>query len=704
MLMDISMDRVGQYEEAVATLRGLAAASARHTAVTPEDATRLEAARQNVSAALASLRLRTEALERAGEKMPDGWSTAMSAVDAFTARVAQLSGDAAGRPDALSIFKSGTEALNAVAHFQDASVARLDELLATRASNLERQRAMMAALALGGLLLSLYLLLGASRAMRQSADAIARSSNALARGDFQAMELVAGKDEFAQISSSFTQVRDTLQKLIGEMSRMSEEHGRGDIDVVIEAQAYQGEYRSVAALINDMVGAHIAVKKQAMAVIKAFGEGNFDAPMEQLPGKKAFINATIEQVRANLKALISDTDSLVQAALAGQLDARADAGRHAGDFRRIIEGINKTMDAIVGPLSEVRQVLAGLESGDLILHVTGTYYGDFADLQSAVNNTVDKLAGTLRDVNGAAAALSAAAGQVSSTSQSLSQSASEQAASVEQTTASLQEIAASVKQNADNANVTDGMATKAAKEAMEGGDAVSRTAEAMKSIASKIAIIDDIAYQTNLLALNAAIEAARAGEHGKGFAVVAAEVRKLAERSQIAAQEIGQLAGSSVSLAEQAGRLLSQMVPNIEKTSELVQEISAASGEQAQGVAQITNAMGHLSSATQQNASASEQLSATAEELSAQATSLQEAMAFFRLLDDATGSPRPAGAAAPTKTTDRPARALASASAPMRPRTLQRPSRASASPSASARSSDGGSHGDAIDEKQFSSF
>ncbi|MGZ8907685.1 MAG: methyl-accepting chemotaxis protein, partial [Methylobacter sp.] len=179
------------------------------------------------------------------------------------------------------------------------------------------------------------------------------------------------------------------------------------------------------------------------------------------------------------------------------------------------------------------------------------------------------------------------------------------------------------------AKVTDGMATQASGEAVQGGAAVKETVHAMKSIAGKIGIIDDIAYQTNLLALNAAIEAARAGEHGRGFAVVAAEVRKLAERSQIAAQEIGELAESSVEMAESAGKLLDTIVPSIKKTSDLVQEIAAASEEQSSGVSQINTAMDLLNQITQQNASSSEELAATSEEMSGQAAQLQELIAFF---------------------------------------------------------------------------
>jgi methyl-accepting chemotaxis protein len=296
--------------------------------------------------------------------------------------------------------------------------------------------------------------------------------------------------------------------------------------------------------------------------------------------------------------------------------------------------------------------------------VNGATQGDFscrmpldgktafhAELCGKFNQLIDTVSGTFAEVRSAAAQLGTASEQVSQTSQSLAHSASQQAAGVEQTTASLHEISNSVRRNADSATTTDGIATQAAGEAMEGGQAVSQTLDAMKSIAQKIGIVDDIAYQTNLLALNAAIEAARAGEHGKGFAVVAAEVRKLAERSQTAAREIGQLAGSSVTMAERAGHLLERMVPSIHKTSTLVQEIAAASGEQSDGVGQITGAMNHLNSSTQQTAAASEQLSATAEELSAQANRLQELMSYFRLAQDLA----PAGLSRPASAGARPA-------------------------------------------------
>ena len=451
---------------------------------------------------------------------------------------------------------------------------------------------------------------------------------AFGEGDLTApLEAFPGKKAF--INAHIEQLRGNLQGLMAEMQRMSLEHDAGDIDVSIDAERFQGSYREIAAGINAMVAGHIAVKKKAMACIKAFGEGDLSAPLERFPGKKAFINDNVEQVRINIQRLIDDAQHLSEAAMAGRLDTRADVSLHQGDFRRIVAGINGTLDAIVAPVNEAMGVMARLAEGDLSRTVQGDYQGQLLELKNSINGTVDKLNQIIGEVRLSADALASASEEISATAQSMSQASTEQAASVEEASASIEEMSASIAQNSENAKVTDGMAGKAAQEAQEGGAAVRDTTVAMKTIADRIGIVDDIAYQTNLLALNAAIEAARAGEHGRGFAVVAAEVRKLAERSQVAAQEIGAVAKNSVALAERAGTLLDQIVPSITKTSSLVQEIAAASDEQSGGAGQINAAMLQLNQITQQNASASEELAATAEEMSGQAEQLQRLMDFF---------------------------------------------------------------------------
>ncbi len=323
---------------------------------------------------------------------------------------------------------------------------------------------------------------------------------AFGEGDFDAtMEQLPGKKVF--INDTIESVRGNLRGIIAEMNTMSDAHEAGDIDIYIDAEKFNGGFKTMAAGVNQMVGSHIAVKKRAMAVVKAFGEGDFDEPMEKLPGKKAFINETIEQVRGNLKTLISDTGTLSkaavegrlevrvdadrhqggfraivqgvndtldavinplnaliadanmlsQSAIAGELDVRADVSKHSGGFRSVIEGVNNTLDAVIGPVNEVSRVLRAMESGDLTSTITTQYQGQLELLRLAVNNSVAKLSHTVSEVADATDQLSNASSQISNASQSMSQAASEQAATAEETSSSIEQMAASINQNTENA-------------------------------------------------------------------------------------------------------------------------------------------------------------------------------------------------------------------------------------------------------------
>jgi len=288
---------------------------------------------------------------------------------------------------------------------------------------------------------------------------------------------------------------------------------------------------------------------------------------------------------------------------------------------------------ITTPLIHGVEVAKALSNGELECAINVVGKDETGQLMDALGHMVVKLREIIQDVRGAADQVAAGSHELSGSSQQVSQGASEQAASVEEISSAMEELASTVTQNADNARQTAVMATKAATDAVEGGRAVTETVNAMQLIANKIELIEEIARQTNLLALNAAIEAARAGEHGKGFAVVAAEVRKLAERSQVSAQEIKGVASASVETATNAGKLINDIVPQIQKTAELVHEIDAASNEQARGIEENTKAIEQFDQVIQANSAAAEEMASTSEELTAQAGQLLESISFFKIKD-----------------------------------------------------------------------
>ncbi|MDE3173956.1 MAG: MCP four helix bundle domain-containing protein, partial [Gemmatimonadota bacterium] len=355
--------------------------------------------------------------------------------------------------------------------------------------------------------------------------------------------------------------------------------------------------------------------------------------------------AAFEKARRLLQDVMTDAAALNEAALAGRLDARADAEKYSGGYAEMVRGLNRLLETMDGAIDASGGVLERAANRDLTSRMTGQFSGAFGRLQRTINATIENLDGALADVAMASEQVAAASDQISAGSQSLAQGASEQASAIEEVSSSLQEVASMARQSASNAQDARGLSDGARSGTQAGVQSVQRLSDAMNRIkassaatAKIVKTIDEIAFQTNLLALNAAVEAARAGDAGKGFAVVADEVRNLAMRSAEAARNTAGLIEESVRNAEQGvvvsaevERSLTDIEQRVARVADVMAEVAAASEQQTQGIVQINAAVDQMNAITQQVAASSEESASSSEELSGQADRMRAMVGEFRL-------------------------------------------------------------------------